>query len=78
MSLNSRRWRCPSAKSNQLVARMLHELSTGLHKLVLQTHQRPARDPLRQTDSAPSEWELLFIGHSQQQLTNGLGHRFLP
>ena len=51
---------------------MLHELSTGLHEPVLQTHQRPARDPLRQTDSAPSEWELLLIGHSQQQLTNGL------
>ena len=57
---------------------MLHELSTGLHEPVLQTHQRPALDPLRQTDSAPSEWELLLIGHSQQQLTNGLGHRFLP
>ena len=57
---------------------MLHELSTGLHEPVLQTPQRPARDPLRQTDSAPSEWELLLIGHSQQQLTNGLGHRFLP
>ena len=77
MSLNSRRWRCPSAKSNQLVARMLHELSTGLHEPVLQTHQRPALDPLRQTDSAPSERELLLISHSQQQLTNGLGHRFL-
>ena len=57
---------------------MRHALSTGLHEPVLQTHQRPARVPLRQTDSAPREWEPLRIGHAQPQLTTGLGHRLLP
>ena len=74
MSLNSRRWRYPSAKSNQLVARMLHELSTGLHEPVLQTHQRPALDPLRvlapfAVDQAA---DLCSCGHENDDSAAGL------